>query len=119
MVIQFEMLGIRVNDDAEGLFHEAAVHIVGLFFVGKTGGKLRAFESWTDANGDKVIWELAESDAKDTQPGTSAGTARVLSGTGKYAGIQGTMDWVVNNPRPFPEGTGRGICRETVKLILP
>jgi hypothetical protein len=31
----------------------------------------------------------------------------------------GTMDWIVRNPKPFPDGTGRGICKEKVKLLPP
>ena len=118
MIIQFESHGVRVNDDAKELFHEASVHIAGLVFIGKSGSKLRAFETWTDANGDKVVWELTEKASPPTQPGTVPGTAKIVSGMGKYAGIQGTMDWVVRNPIPFPEGTGRGICREEIKLVL-
>jgi hypothetical protein len=119
MIIQFEPQGVRVNDDAKELFHEASVHIAGLVFIGKTGSRLRAFETWTDANGDKVVWELTEKASPPTQPGTVPGVAKIVSGTGKYVGIQGTMDWVVRNPMPFPEGTGRGICREEIKLVLP
>jgi hypothetical protein len=117
MIIQFETLGVRVNDGGEGPFHEASVHIVGVLYRGKDGSRLRAFETWTDSDGDKLIWELVEKDAKDSPLGTSPGTAKVFSGTGKYGGTQGTMDWVLRYPKPFPEGTGRGICREEVKLV--
>lgn len=118
LIIQFETLGVRANDEGSGPFHEAAVHIIGILYKGKDGGKLRAFETWTDANGDKVIWELTEKNSKDAQPGTSPGTARIVSGTGKYAGIQGTMDYILRNPKSFPEGTGRGLCKENVRLLM-
>ena len=117
MVIQFETLGVRVNDNGNGPFHEASVHIAGVLYRGKNGSRLRAFETWTDSDGDKLIWELAEKASKDTPPGTSPGTAKVISGTGKYVGMQGSMDWLLRYPKPFPEGTGRGICREQVKLL--
>jgi hypothetical protein len=116
MVMQFETLGVRVNDNGNGPFHEASVHIVGVLYRGKNGSRLRAFETWTDSDGDKLIWELVEKSSKDTKPGTSPGTAKVVSGTGKYVGMQGSMDWLLRYPKPFPEGTGRGICREEVKL---
>jgi hypothetical protein len=119
MIIQFETLGVRVNDSGEGLFHEASVHIVGILYRGKDGTRLRGFETWTDKDGDKLVWEILEKETENPQPGTSPGTAKVLSGTGKYVGMQGTMDWIVRNPKPFPEGTGRGICRETVKIVPP
>jgi hypothetical protein len=117
MIIQFETLGLRVNDNGEGPFHDASVHIVGVLYRGQGGSRLRAFETWTDKDGDKLIWELVEKTSQEPQPGTSPGSAEVFSGTGKYAGMQGTMDWLLRYPKPFPEGTGRGICRETVTLI--
>jgi hypothetical protein len=119
MIIQFETLGVRVNDSGEGLFHEASVHIVGILYRGKDGTRLRGFETWTDKDGDKLVWEILDKETENPQPGTSPGTAKVLSGTGKYVGMQGTMDWIVRNPKPFPEGTGRGICKEKVKLLQP
>ena len=116
MIIQFETLGVRVNDGGEGPFHEASVQIVGVLYRGKDGTRLRGFETWTDKDGDKLVWEIMEKEAADSPPGTSPGTAKVFSGTGKYVGMQGSMDWQLRYPKPFPEGTGRGICREEVTL---
>jgi hypothetical protein len=116
MIMQFETLGVRVNDSGEGPFHEASVHIVGILSRGKDGTRLRGFETWTDKDGDKLVWEIMEKKIANPEPGTSPGTAKVFSGTGKYIGMQGTMDWVLRFPKPFPEGTGRGICREVVKI---
>ena len=87
--------------------------------MGKGGARLRAFETWTDSDGDKLIWELVEKIAKDLPPGLFSGTAKVFAATGKFIGYQGTMDWIIQYPKSFPEGTGRGICRETVKLAPP
>lgn len=117
MIIQFETLGVRVNDGGEGPFHEASVQIVGVLYRGKDGTRLRGFETWTDKDGDKLIWEIMEKKTADSLPGTSPGTAKVFSGTGKYVGMQGSMDWLLRYPKPFPDGTGRGICREEVKLV--
>ena len=117
MIVQFEILGVRVNDNVEDPFHEASVHIVGIFYMGKGGPRLRGFETWADKDGDKLIWEIVEKKAGDSPPGALPGTAEVFSGTGKYVGMQGTMDWLARYPKPFPDGTGRGICRENVKLV--
>jgi hypothetical protein len=117
MIIQFETLGVRVNDSGDGPFHEASVQIVGVLYRGKEGARLRGFETWTDKDGDKLIWEIMEKKTADSPTGTSPGTAKVFSGTGKYVGMQGSMDWLLRYPKPFPEGTGRGICREEVKLV--
>ena len=119
MIIQFETLGVRVNDKGDGLFHEASVHIAGVLYRGKEGSRLRAFETWSDSDGDKLIWELVDKKTEESPPGTTPGTAKVLSGTGKYAGMKGTMDFLVRNPKSFPAGTGRGMCREEVILIQP
>lgn len=117
MIIQFETLGVRVNDSGDGPFHETSVHIVGVMYRGKEESRLRAFETWTDSDGDKLIWELVDKKAEDSPPGTIPGTAKVFSGTGKYTGMEGTMDFLVRNPKSFPAGTGRGICREEVTLV--
>ena len=119
MIIQFETSGVRVNDSGEGLFHEASVHIAGILYRGTDGTRLRGFETWTDKDGDKLVWEIMEKKVQDSPPGTSPGTAKVFAGTGKYVGAQGTIDWVLRYPKPFPEGTGRGICREVVKIVSP
>jgi hypothetical protein len=119
VIVQFETLGVRVNDSEEGLFNGSATHIVGVFYSGKGGARIRAFETWTDKDGDKLIWELVEKLTKDLPPGSFSGTAKVFAATGKFAGYQGTMDWIIQYPKSFPEGTGRGICREAVKLAPP
>ena len=119
MIIQFETLGVRVNDNGDGPFHEASVHIAGVLYRGKEGSRLRAFETWTDSDGDKLVWELVDKKAENSPPGTTPGTAKVFSGTGKYTGTKGTMDFLVRNPKSFPAGTGRGMCREEVVLIQP
>ncbi len=119
MIIQFETLGVRVNDNSDGLFHEAAVHIAGVLYRGKEGSRLRAFETWTDSDGDKLVWELVDKKTEGAPPGTTPGTGKVFAGTGKYTGMTGTMDFLVRNPKSFPAGTGRGMCREEVKLIQP
>jgi hypothetical protein len=68
-------------------------------------------------DGDKLVRAIIETKVGNSLPGTSPGTAKVFSGTGKCVGMQGTMDWVLRFPKPFPEGTGRGICKKKVKLL--
>jgi hypothetical protein len=58
VIIQFETLGVRVNGSGDGPFHEASVHIIGVLYKGKDGIRLRGFETWTDSDGDKLLWEL-------------------------------------------------------------
>jgi hypothetical protein len=122
-VVQLDIFGVRVNDSGDGPLHGASTYIAVLHYENKghnkTGNSVdpvraRDYEVWTDKDGDKVIWELT-----DDPSGGPSGTARLIDGTGKYTGWQGTMEYTLQFPRPFPEGTARGICREVVKIVEP
>ncbi len=114
VIIQMENFGVRVNDSGDGPFHGASVHFVAVSYRSKGYNGYRGYLTWTDKEGDKVIAELL-----DTPPGATGSSGRIIEGTGKYIGWQGTVNYTVQFPRPFPEGTGRGICREHVKLTIP
>jgi hypothetical protein len=113
-ITQLEIVGVRVNDGGDGPFHNASVHIVAVSYRSKEYNGYRGYLTWTDKDGDKVIAELL-----DTLPGASSSPARIIGGTGKYIGWQGTVEYTTQYPRSFPEGTIRGMCREHVKLIIP
>ena len=114
LIIQMETFGVRVNDSGDGPFHNASVHIVAVSYRSKEYTGFRGYITWTDKDGDKMVGELL-----DTPPGASSSPGRLIGGTGKYTGWQGTVEYTVQYPKPFPEGTSRGICRENVKLVLP
>jgi hypothetical protein len=65
-----------------------------------------------DKDGDKVIWEIAQS------PGAArgTGTGKIIGATGKFTGWQGTMEYATKVPKGFPDGTNRWICREVMKI---
>ena len=111
---QMELFGVRVNDSGDGPFHGASVHIVGVSYRSKGYNGFRGYETWTDKDGDKVIWELL-----DTPPGASSSPGRLIEGTGKYIGWQGTVEYTLQYPKSFPQGTMRGICREVMKIVAP
>jgi hypothetical protein len=111
---QVELFGVRVNDSGDGPFHGASVHIVGIAYNSKEYKGFRAYETWIDKDGDKLIWELL-----DTPPGASSSPSRLVEGTGKYTGWQGTMEYILQYPKAFPQGTMRGICRENIKIVAP
>ena len=116
-ILEMEIFGVRVNDSGDGPFNGASVYIAVLHYQNKgpvDPVRSRNYEVWTDKDGDKVIWELT-----DDSSGGPSGTARLIDGTGKYTGWQGTMQYTLQFPKPFPEGTGRGICREVVKIVAP
>jgi hypothetical protein len=123
LIVQLDIFGVRVNDSGDGPFHGASVYIALVTYVSKGYNRManpldpirsRAYETWTDKDGDKVIWELI-----DTPSGASSSTAKLIDGTGKYTGWQGTMEYTVQYPKSFPEGTMRGICREVVRIVAP
>lgn len=114
-VAQSEIMGVRVNDSGDGLFHGAATYLVAVQYMSKAGIYVfRGIETWTDKDGDKVVWEL--SDTGTGPAGASGGTGKMVEGTGKYTGWRGMMDYTLQFPKSFPDGTRRGICRETVKV---
>jgi len=114
LLMHMELFGVRVNDSGEGPFHGAAVHIAIVTYRCKGYTGLRGYETWTDKDGDKVIWELL-----DTPAGASSSPGKLIEGTGKFSGWQGTMEYTLQYPKPFPEGTRRGICRENVRIVAP
>jgi hypothetical protein len=106
VITQIETMGVKVNDSGDGPFHKAATHIVGLSYTGKgQESKGILFLTWVDKDGDKVVWELSGD--------WSSGKGKLIGGTGKYADWeQGTMDYALQHPKGFPEGTFRGIARD-------
>lgn len=108
-----EITGIRLDDSGKGPFHQMTTHIVLILYGDKSGVRLHGYSTFMDKDGDKVMGELWE--ASLTSP---KGKGKVLGGTGKFAGIEGTVDYEVSNPKGFPQETGRTICREVWKLTL-
>ena len=111
---QLEIFGVRVNDNSDDPFHGVSTHIFMIFYRSKEYQGSSGYETWTDKDGDKVTWEIL-----DTPAGSSSMPARLIEGTGKYLGWQGTMEINVQFPKSFPEGTLRGIGRQIIKIVTP
>jgi hypothetical protein len=72
------------------------------------------YETDADKDGDKMVLELW-----DIPPDNSnKGKCKIVGATGKFAGIEGAIDFEAQNPKGFPEGTNRTISKEVWKLIL-
>ena len=69
-----ELMGIRIDDTGKGPFHNLATHIALIIFVDKDGTKVRGYETHTDKDGDKVVWEMSAVD--DPQHPGRTGPAR-------------------------------------------
>jgi len=112
-----ELMGIRVDDSGKGPFHNVTTHIATIVFVDKGVWQSRGYETHTDKDGDKVVWEIS-SVADPQHPGTGNGTGKILAATGKFAGMEGTMTFVLQVMQGFPEGTARTICKENMKITV-
>jgi hypothetical protein len=110
-VSQLEYMGVRVDDSGGGPFHGISTHIMLIAYADKGGRRFRGYETHTDKDGDKVVWEIMDSPAS---PGT--GTGVIIGATGKFTGMQGAMEFKLQFPKPFPEGTIRLVCREVMKI---
>ncbi len=111
---QPDILGWKFNDNNDGPFHGTQIHVVGVLYNSKDYRGFRGYGTWVDKDGDKVIWELL-----DTPPGASSSPAKLIAGTGKYTGWQGTMEYTLQYLKPYPEGTLRIISRDVIKIVIP
>jgi len=109
-----ELMGIRLDDTGKGPFHNIATLLSLVVYVDKTGVKFDGYDTYTDKDGDKVVWALTGGVIQ----GVNKGTAKIIAATGKFDGMQGTMDFVTQDLKSFPEGTGRTMCRESMKLTV-
>ena len=119
-VITYENFGVRVSDSKEGPFHDMSTHNIGVIYFENGVGRLRGYIFSTDKDGDKVVIELTE-DASQLAPKPTNGTGKIIGGTGKFKGIQGSMEYTRMNMRPAAEGTHQAISRYsgTWKIVEP
>jgi hypothetical protein len=109
-----DQLGIRIDDTGKGLFNMLSTDIQFTFYGDKNGMRYHGFETHTDKDGDKVIWDMW-----DMGPGSNKGRGKIIGATGKFAGAEGTMDFdLLNPPKGFPEGTFRTVCHEHMNITL-
>jgi hypothetical protein len=117
-IMYYENTGVRVDDTGGGPFHKVATHNVGIQYFEKGVGRLRGYYSMIDKDGDKVVYELTETESKLGLNPVN-GTARIIGGTGKFTGIQGDMDYTRQNVRPVADGTFQAISTGKGNWKLP
>ena len=119
-VITYENFGVRVSDSKEGPFHGMSTHNIGIMYFENGVGRLRGYIFNIDKDGDKVIMELTE-EASQSSPKPTSGKGKIIGGTGKFKGIQGSMEYTRKNMRPAAKGTHQAISRGTGtwKIIEP
>lgn len=112
MVWIWEQMGLRLDDSGKGPFHNMATYLAMVLYIEKGGGQNHGYLTHSDKDGDKVIWELWGFSA-------NTGKGKVIGATGKFEGMEGTMDYVLEpTPKSVPEDTGRTIAHEVIKYTL-
>ncbi len=118
LIMTYENTGIRVEDSGGGPFHQVATHNIGILYFEKGVGRLRGYVTITDKDGDKVTWELTETDSKLGLSPVN-GTGKIICGTGKFTGIQGSFEYTRQNVRAAADGTHQAISKYKGSWKLP
>jgi len=109
LVISYENTGTQVEDSGQGPLHGMSTHNTGIQYIEKGVGKTRAYMTWMDKDGDKILWELTEDASQLVGPST--GTGKIIGGTGKFMGMQGSMEYTRRSMRPVADGTHQAIAK--------
>jgi hypothetical protein len=109
-IMVYENMGVRVDDSGQGPFHGMSTHNVGVIYFEKGVGRTKGYITYVDKDGDKALMELTE-DAAQLPPNATSGREKFIGGTGKFAGIQGDMDYTRRNLRPVADGTHQAVSK--------
>ena len=120
--MSIDAVGIVLSDTGSGLFHGATSQALGGRTLEK--GKFNDEQIWgvyNLQNGDKVFFTATS--AGEMKPGGAGGGAKGIEtftgGTGKCAGIKGTVTFTRYGIRPAVEGTGQAYMKGTITYTLP
>jgi len=116
-VMLWEMMGIITEDDGEGPFHNISSRGIGLNVFEKGIGSSKGYYCMTAPDGDKYFMEF-EATNLSLKPGVKKGTFRIIGGTGKFAGMEGTGESRYYSVKPAKKGTFQGIDHATSKWKL-
>ena len=113
----YESLGAITSDTGEGLVHNASARCLGAFralngVIDDEAGSC----VYTRPDGDQMFVEYK---ATGRLGGEARGTAAIVGGTGRLAGIQGHIDWARVSARPAAEGTAQVILSLKGAYKLP
>jgi hypothetical protein len=113
----YEAIGVTVSDTGEGLFHGATVHVLGNMTIEKgVYNDDKFYGVFNLVNGDKVFFTGTTAGKAG---GLGKGTATLIGGTGKCAGIQGSYEFTRNPLRPAMEGIGQSYTKAKIQYKLP
>ena len=121
VALTYEGIGTTVSDTGRGLFHNATTRFLGSLKVEKGVYKdERGWGVYNLQNGDKVfVTYTAAGEVKPGGLGFGKGTGTIIGGTGKAAGIQGSVEYTRTMVRSALEGIGQSYSKKTIKYTLP
>jgi hypothetical protein len=112
-VTTYELTGVARNDRGGPMFNLFGQHCVGI--VDSVGSDRRdeGTCTYTDKDGDQIFQPYAGKTVD------GHGTAELAGGTGKFAGITGTIDWFDSPPIKADDKAFRGAVLHKVTWKLP
>jgi hypothetical protein len=117
----YEAFGTTVSDTGGGLFHNATSRFLGSMKIEK--GIYKDEKGWgvyNLQNGDKVFVTYTMAGVvKPGGVGFAKGTGTIIGGTGKAAGIRGSVELNRTALRSGIEGVGQSYTKITIKYTLP
>ena len=118
-VMVYENMGVRLEDSGQGPFHAMSTRNVGVLYFEKGVGRLRGYITNMDKDGDQILIELTEEASQLTGP--TKGTGIFIGGTGKFTGIQGSMEYTRTSMRPVADGTHQAVSKfkASYKIVEP
>ena len=118
VVMTYEAKGACVSDTGKGPFNNVSLYNVGTIYLEKGVGRVLGYITLTDPDGDKVLIEVKEDNAKP-EPTVNSGTGKYLCGTGKFAGIEGTTEYKRWFVRPATKDTFQQISKTKSSWKIP
>jgi hypothetical protein len=109
-VYLYESTLLMANNSKTPLLQNITAHCVE---AGFTAGAGNGYCVYSDKDGDKFV------EAFNRPRAATSGKATLMSGTGKYKGIQGQLDWQGGQALPAEKGSFHYIGKKTGSYHLP
>jgi hypothetical protein len=118
LVVPYENTGVWISDTGEGPFNNLSTRNLGILYYEKGIGRLLGYYIMMDPEGDTVVMEIKETESS-LEPKPIKGTGKIVSGTGKFSGIVGSVEYTRWELRPVAEGTHQGMSKSKMSWKLP
>ncbi len=117
-VVTYENKGALVSDSGNDPFNNMSIYNVGTIYFENGVGKLLGYITCTDPDGDKVLIEIREDNTK-LAPAVNRGVGKYIYGTGKFSGIEGSMEYMRWYVRPATKDTIQSVAKTKGNWKLP